>query len=242
MLKNQTVMNNSIDSFFREKLEEHSVAPDASAWSRVESGLSKKNKVVVWFRAAAALVLIAMGTWLFYSVNNTTENTEVVAELKSEIKTNEAIVPREEEQVQNQLPAVTDETTKNQRVAKVDKQRATPETKVEERDEVATPDLTEEPKVTLAENLVIEKTEITEVEIGEKREPIVIVYELKDIVKKKPDIDFEELPERKNGLKKVWEIASDVRNGESPIVGLRQAKEEILALNFRKDDKKNNSR
>ncbi|MCB0489229.1 MAG: hypothetical protein R2820_11740 [Cyclobacteriaceae bacterium] len=236
-------MNNSIDSFFREKLGEHSVAPDANAWSRIEGSLSKKNKAVVWFRAAAALALIAMGTWLFYNINATTESNQAVAETKPEVKTNETAQPKEEEQVPNQLPVVTDDIIKNQRVARADKQKATtPKARPEEQNELPPLDLTEELNVTLADNLVIEKTEIADVVVDEKREPIVIVYELKDIAKRKPDIDFEELPERKNGLKKVWEIASDVRNGDSPIVGLRQAKEEILALNFKKDDKKNNSR
>ncbi|MGE0587979.1 MAG: hypothetical protein AB7O48_05360 [Cyclobacteriaceae bacterium] len=236
-------MNNSIDSFFREKLEEHSVAPDANAWSRIEGGLSKKNKAVVWFRAAAALALIAMGTWLFHNLDTNTESTETVAEVKPEVKTNETVQSKEQGPAPNQLPVVTNEATKNQRAAKVDNQpTGTPEEKPEEQVEMLTWDLTEELNVTLADNMVVEKTEIGDVVVAEKREPIVIVYELKDIVKRKPDIDFEELPERKNGLKKVWEIASDVRNGDSPIVGLRQAKEEILALNFKKDDKKNNSR
>lgn len=236
-------MNNSIDSFFREKLEEHSVAPDASAWSRIEGGLSKKNKAVVWLRAAAALALIAMGTWLFYNVSSTTESTEAVAEANTEVKTNEIVQPKQEEPVPNQLPVVTEKSNKEQRVARVNKQTTTaPEIKPEEQTELPTLSLTEELNVTLADNIVIEESEITDVVIEEKREPIVIVYELKDIAKRKPDINLEDLPERKNGLKKVWEIASDVRNGDSPIVALRQAKEEILALNFKKDDKKNNSR
>lgn len=70
---------------------------------------------------------------------------------------------------------------------------------------------------------------------------MVIVYTLPEIKSRDRSANEDDLfKEKKTGLQKVMEIASEVRS-ESPIGGLRQAKNEILAFNFRKDkDERNN--
>ena len=81
---------------------------------------------------------------------------------------------------------------------------------------------------------------------SQKDAPLVIVYELKPIERRSEVaenqeslFELEPFPPKKNGFKKVLEVANDVRTGESPLGGLRQAKDEIFAFNFKKEDKNN---
>ena len=51
---------NKIDSFFKKKVEGATMEPRAEAWAKVEANLSKKNKGLIWFKTAAALLLMGL--------------------------------------------------------------------------------------------------------------------------------------------------------------------------------------
>jgi len=55
-------MSKQVDRLFREKLSDHRLAPSEDAWTRVEASLGKEKKSVIWFRAAAAIVLLGVLT------------------------------------------------------------------------------------------------------------------------------------------------------------------------------------
>ncbi|HYC84360.1 MAG TPA: hypothetical protein VEB86_04025, partial [Chryseosolibacter sp.] len=59
-------MNQQPDKLFREKLEGFSRPVSASAWSRVEAGLNKKNSKGLWLKIAAAVTLLAVAAFILW--------------------------------------------------------------------------------------------------------------------------------------------------------------------------------
>ena len=59
-------MNSQLDKFFKDKLADHTIAPSKEAWTKVESGLTKKNNNIIWLRVAAAILMAGLGVifWL----------------------------------------------------------------------------------------------------------------------------------------------------------------------------------
>jgi len=53
-------MSNQIDDLFRKKLEGHSVEPGPLTWSRISARFIKKNRILIGYRAAAAIALMAL--------------------------------------------------------------------------------------------------------------------------------------------------------------------------------------
>ncbi len=228
-------MNDALDNLFKKRLSDHSLEPGPEAWSRISSSLTKKNNKIIWYRAAAGILLASLLLWFFTSRDNS--NTENIADRKSTIEKNsEPVQP---------IQKMEEESDKNNK----DENEATPVPTVE-----SSKPLLAQKKKSQQRNVAKDVTKsamddeqagdplenIASIETEKESKPIVIVYELSEI-NKKPASEFvlEPLPEKRNKLRKVLEVANDVRTGESPLNGLRQAKEEIFAFNFKKDDKKN---
>lgn len=250
-------MNNRIDKLFESKLSQYAIEPDANAWSRVAANLPKKNNRIILFRAAAgiAIACLALILWLYRGTDNAIDNelaqgTRDINQ-KNEKVTNEEALKKDETlnsnkehnaiKSQQQLPLiVTQINTKKKRVDKKTEPNE-PDTKVEIKLEEQTTKLAQidltQIKIEQIETLEFTPTTITQ---SEANKPIVIVFELPEVIKKKDPLDLDLTPQKKSGIKRVLELANDVRTGESPIAGLRQAKEEIFALNFKKEDKNNN--
>lgn len=233
-------MNNQLDNLFKNKLEGHTIEPAPKAWSRVASGLTKKNNTILWFRAAAALMItcLAFTLWFYTNKNSTSPSTlaqtkkvSAVPEKELAKQGNEQIATIEISTVQKNEKKPTIKN-RNQEVIKAHVQQKKTEKVIEQM-----------PITEVASNEIgiMEKPFTERPTVDPVKPAIVIVYELK-AVERIPRLDLDQLPERKTGLKKVLEVANDVRTGEGPLGGLRQAKDEILAFNFRKDDKKNNNK
>jgi hypothetical protein len=224
---------NRIDELFKTKLANHQVAPSADAWQRVEAGLVKKNSAWVW-RLAAAFVLFGLlsGAWYLWNKNTGTQ-PELVQQPNTPQKENPVMV-QPEEQKQN---LVVETKTNNQRKQKVNSKAVVVENKKESKGEVITTTVEEqkfvltETEVTLAEN----KTETA------VRKPIVIEFTLDAIpVKVTEPVTIASVDDGKSGLQKILEKARDLKSGESELGSLRDAKNELFALDFRKDKTKRN--
>ncbi|MFZ1808585.1 MAG: hypothetical protein WAU36_15235 [Cyclobacteriaceae bacterium] len=235
-------MSNQIDNLFKKKLEAHSVEPAPSAWARVSSSASKKNKAVIWFRAAAALFLMASALWLY---NNTNENisSEIAKVTPEELRPEKPVAIQKEAEIKstedNNTTHASIPPAQKTKVPLIIQNNEKPKNENIERHRV---DLTTEPLELIAKidsNPIQDDSEIEASATKSLSKPIVIVYELKSYAKKsEPEID--PLFQKKNGLKRVLDVANNIRTGESPLGGLRQAKEDLFALNFKKEDKKNN--
>jgi hypothetical protein len=222
---------NRIDELFKNKLANHPVTPSADAWQKVEAGLTKKNNAWVW-RLAAALVLFGLvsGAWYMWS-----KNTEVQPELVQQpIPSPQKEIPvlvQPEEQKQNLVAETkTEEQPKQNKKSTIIQS----ETKKEETEKV-----NPEPEVVIqAEVLITEnKTEPTPA-----RKPIVIEFTLDalPVNMTEPEVAVANADDDKSGLQKILEKARDIKSGESELGSLRDAKNELFALDFRKDKTKRN--
>jgi len=239
------VMSNQIDNLFKKKLEAHSMEPGPGAWKKISSSTSKKNKAVIWFRAAAALLLMASALWLF---NNTTDNrsSEIAKVIPEKIKTDEPVVTQKEadKTISSEENNVTQTPVPPTKKSKVPTGVPNNEKAKNEKAEPLRIDIITETLETVAQidsNEAQDDFKIDPSTPEGTAKPIVIVYELKSYAKTAaPEPEMESLLQKKNGLKKVLDVANNIRTGESSLGGLRQAKEDLFALNFKKEDKKNN--
>ncbi len=218
---------NRIDELFRNKLANHPVAPSADAWQKVEAGLTKKNSVWVW-RLAAALVLFGLvSAW--YLWRSAEVQPELVQQPTPPTQKEIPVIVQPEEQKKN-LAETKKETPLNQ---KINSKRATTEIKKEEPEKVNTiqPEVTIQPEILITEN----KTESTPV-----RKPIVIEFTLDAIPATITEPAMASTGDDKSGLQKILEKARDIKNGESELGSLRDAKNELFAFDFRKDKTKRN--
>jgi hypothetical protein len=73
--------------------------------------------------------------------------------------------------------------------------------------------------------------------------PIVLEYRLETIEVPGPGPVAESASvtesNEKSGLRKVIDFAWDAKNSDGPLANMRQAKDELFALNFKKDKQKN---
>lgn len=234
-------MSNEIDKFFKGKLADHSVKPGPEAWSKIESGLSKKNKTIIWFRSAAVLAMIglAIGLWFIsekskveqpVAINKATDVVKEIPENKiAEADPGDEVVKEPLPVVRRSKPTLTKKTSKN------------PPAKEAKNIALVNDSTTQQLAISNEESIELLPAIELPIESKVESKSMVIVYTLPEIKTKNESTREDELfKEKKTGLQKVMEIASEVRS-ESPLGGLRQAKNEILAFNFRKDkDERNN--
>ncbi len=231
-------MSNPIDKFFKDKLAEHTIEPGEKAWEKVSSGLTKKNRTVIWFRAAAALLLVGMASLLWFYTNTTSTEPQVITKYE-EVKPK---IAEQDDSTKEKIEVPLQNTIPNKPSSQVDLAQQTEKVKTDKG--TLKPEAMPNKTATQPEEILIAEIDMPEIEVTEtiakteQTKSIVIVYELKAIPKRNTsDSEIASIPEKKTGLKKVLEIAQDVRSGDSPLGGLRQAKEEILAFNFKKDVK-----
>lgn len=245
-------MNNRIDKFFESKLSQHAIEPDAKAWSRIAANLPKKNNAVIWFRAAAGIAIagLALMLWFYSGTDSAIDNqlaqdaSDKKAKNQEGTKTEQVVSSNKEDssiknKQQQPLIAAQNYTKKKDNTKKIEQNEGDTKTGMnleEQTKEVAQIEFAEI-KMEQVETIDLTTSSTTNTEAGK---PIVIVFELPEVTKKKDPLDLDLTPQKKSGIKRVLELANDVRTGESPIAGLRQAKEEIFALNFKKEDKNNN--
>lgn len=228
---------NRIDELFKNKLANHQVAPSADAWQKVEAGLTKKNNAWVW-RLAAAFVLFGLlsGAWYLWNTNSEAQ-PELVQQPSTPQKENTVLV-QPEEQKQNLVAEVETKSESEQTKKKTTKTN-TSETKKETQPEKAEKENVEESVV------VISQTEVSvaenKTEPAPARKPIVIEFTLEPMpAVTEPPVVLASADDDKSGLQKILEKARDIKNGDSELGSLRDAKNELFALDFRKDKTKRN--
>ena len=236
---------NNVDKFFASKLSEHTIEPGDKAWSHIAANLPKKNNAILWFRAAAGIAIAGLALMLWFYSGTDESFNQNIAQQSEETQPVDEKASKEDELLT--ATAETNSVNQDQKPATIKKEyaqaAAQPKKKAEKNE---TMPLAQEPAVQIAqvEQPVttnaeqLEQIDLTATVVGEETsKPIVIVFELKEITKKENPYELDLSPQKKSGIKKVLEIANDVRTGDSPIGGLRQAKEEIFAFNFKKEDK-----
>ncbi|HEX8061253.1 MAG TPA: hypothetical protein VF473_09980 [Cyclobacteriaceae bacterium] len=229
-------MSNKVDKLFKDKLEGDSLQPSAQAWDKVEAHLGKKNKMVLWLRVAAALMLL--GLLMFVGVNWTGGNSEreIVRSQKPEVRSKDPEV-RSQKPEGGSGEAVVEEP-------KVNRKQNTPivipvlDQPLEQPVEQLA--IVPEPAVELQLNNKLQPTDVETQPTTHSPQPttqkgITLTYSLPAVKKQEAPAE-PMIAQKKTGFERVMEIAKEVKSGDA-LGELRQAKDDIFALDFRKDKK-----
>ncbi len=244
-------MENKIDQFFKNKIEDHSLPPSEVAWNKVAANLSKKNNAIAW-RIAAGILLIGTFISLIYWSQQSKPVPPSIAKGKPN-KENKSGAPERKSELQalhkknkraldlgkksGKQTVHTPTITKNSNLNKLTEEIALQPIREEEKN-VVTPAPIDETKGNtivlttkniIKEKLQLEATPLTKV-ASPARKSIKLEYTLDDFAPEEKAIATNEM--KNSGLKRVLELAREVKNGEGPI---RDIKNELFALNFKKN-------
>lgn len=214
---------NLIDQLFKGKLEGHRVTPRSESWAKVEASLSKKNDFGVAWRIAAGLVFfgLALGTGLYWRGNRQElATTPIEKDELIQSKTESMPLATAED---NQVPTADKKTPVIRKKSKIDPLVA-PILVVENKK-------TDVEEITITEPLVV----TPEMVVAKVEKPIVIEFTLEPLPAAPAVAD-----QKSNTFRKVLDKALDIKNGEGDFGSLREAKNELFALDFRKEKTKRN--
>ncbi|RAV98317.1 hypothetical protein [Pseudochryseolinea flava] len=244
-------MNQQPDKLFRDKLEQYQRTAPAPAWDRIEQGLDKKNKPAwLWLRIAAAILFLAVGTWFFWPSNATIDQSQQMSD-KNKSVPKKVLPPVEKDLPKEQQPKDIEpvgkkspsskEIQENINTSPVIKKKETHE-EVEQLEEVQTPlhasnnVIKEIP--TQENTTAIEPKQDVMIAKVEDQQNIKLVYSANAADKYlKKTVPSEATTETKktSRLQRLLDKAEDLKTNQDPIGEFRQAKNEILALNFRSE-------
>jgi hypothetical protein len=234
-------MSNRIDQLFKSKLGEHSLPPSEESWAKVQAGLSKKNSVIIYWRAAAAVALLGLlvSAWYLFNQSTITEQQQL-----SQSGTTETII---------QQPEIKQEPKTDQKQALDLTGKKKADIKKQSKRSLHTPvaqDLAV--KVDVSEHNEEQKTMEQLPEVNEsialvqevnQEKAVVIEFVLPTIV----ETNTSEMAvaaiedEKSTGIIKLLETARDVKNGDAEFSSsLRDMKNELFAFDFKKDKTKRN--
>jgi hypothetical protein len=230
-------MKQQPDSLFREKLEHLSMPAPEAAWGRIEKNLTGKKRFAWTLKIAAALVPIAVAAYVLWPAESKTENLAVVipALPKASI----------EENAQVKADAPVSKATKTQER----KQKSVISSNVNTLpNAVASSDIViEEVATTVNSSTLVEPTEIAAVETKQSEEVLTstVVFSAAEVdqkyLVKLEVLDATSTTETTSSFQKLLEKVSDLKHQQQGLGTLRQAKNEILALNFRNKKRERNN-
>ena len=223
-------MSKDLDRLFREKLADHKVVPSEAAWSKVEASLTKEKKGIVWFRAAAALVLLGLLTTTILWVRSGEETGPAMAKVDSVKKTPKPRVmmptPKKvQKSTEPKLPVMKSSSSKTKVYIAQEETKKEMEQPVQQQEVVSeTPLLVaqQEPQLVAQQEQPLVKT---------TKSSITLTYTLGPIPSQERAVAA---AEEKKGLQKVVSAARDAKNSEGVLTELRLMKDDLFALNFKK--------
>jgi len=220
---------NKIDDLFKKKLEDLTLDPSGEAWIKLNANLTKKNSGLIWFSAAAAIfllgILVASIIWLEKRELNQLETEQSQLLPTNSSNTNKLIA----DSIGKSLVAEANKITKVK--------RKSPPLKARTIKPLILPINVNEIEVEPSATEILLTETVVEVTIKEK--PIVIEYRLESILPQQKEAPLvAEAIEKKNGFQKALEFAREAKNSDSPLGDIRQAKDDLFALNFKKDKQK----
>lgn len=234
-------MSNRMDQLFKKKLSDHTLTPSPEAWSKIEAGLSKKNKFVIFWRAAAAFIMcgLLVGSWVYFQSKDENQIKQLAVGEKAKVEAATHESGKETRTTENLVKkeSTSHSTTVKKREVEVQKKNLivnTPQLAIIESKPTA--DIDPKEKETEILEVIEPKTTVAAVKV---EKPIVIEFTLDAIPSNQTTVAKVDEVE-KTQLKKIWDKALDIKNGETELGGLRMAKNELFALDFRKDKTKRN--
>jgi hypothetical protein len=223
-------MENNLDKLFRDKLEQHSIAPSAHAWEKVAARFPKKNNAwTLSWRIAAAVALLGVVGWfaIDFGKDDAVEITKDTTSPAIEQPKQEAAIKIKEDSKEKQHVEEMKRPESLQQVA-AQKANSKPVVKplpvVEDVKENWIEEIQQDQTVASVE----EVTEPVDIQLPSVKpaqaKSVVIVYNLAP-VESKQDVE----PAKTNRLKKVLEFAKDVKGGDATtFASVRNWKDNLL--------------
>ena len=242
-----------IDDLFRNKLEDYRPTPSKDVWAKLQGNLEgkKNNKKWLYLRIAAGLSLVALVTYILIFTagneagsNNLTAQNETNNASQEPKVTSNKLAEKENITVEELTPDKTEKdqnlsNNKNTKVLIAQSDIATKQIKGKGIELAMNQDLYySEILIRKVEVPVIDIDQLTILlsandDIDQERQSVTITYVIGDI---NPVILDKEAP-KQSKLKKAWEFAKNVKNGEEKLPNLRGIKNELLAFNKKKKNK-----
>lgn len=219
---------NAMDQLFREKLQEHSIPPGMQAWDRVTSAMMRK-KSTLWYRWAAVLVIgasVATTIWWTRTPNEIAKT--------SSASDQQPLATRQVPQTSKASPTLKKKEEKKfaKAIEKKTPQPASP-SEAEALDEVIVTTLP------VGEIAISESEPVSDPVPSSSEKSMVLVYTLDPVVTAEHSVPEE--VRKESSLNKVMDFARNVKNGESVIGDLKEAKLEFFALDHRKKSNSKNN-
>ncbi|MEQ8926154.1 MAG: hypothetical protein RLO81_10100 [Fulvivirga sp.] len=258
--------NKDLDSLFKNKLEDYEHQPAKDLWSSIDAQLPQKStKPKYWLLGIAASLLLLVGVAIGFYISHTEieqnqqqlanqtkdiEKTELIEESKtdasSEISDNDLLAVIEPNEKMEETPVKTIE--KKAAVSssiKTEHFKSNVEQPIaEEKVEEITPLPVETRPLELIAEKNIEPLDISNAtaaanKASEKQDvSSTIVFDIKEFTKENTTVLASANEEKKESkLKQLLNIAKDIKEGESGLSELREAKNDLFALNSKKNEK-----
>jgi hypothetical protein len=260
-------MNQQPDKFFRDKLENYQQPAPSRAWDKIETELEKKTHKGLWWKIAASLLLTALVSYTLWmgmskhDTNQTATTTEpktqkpVHKETPATTTPTEPATPAISPQVkkdpassgvalQSKRKPTIHGAHKNEALQQAEKKEAPQSTSVSPDESaygdgvvnsVATVTVTPQP----AAPAIAEPS--TPVDVAPKKIILTVTAAQSEKYLDKVALAEATSEEKKpSTFQKLLKKADDLKNNQDPFGGLRQRKNEILALNFKNEKRGQN--
>jgi hypothetical protein len=250
-------MNHQPDKFFREKLEGFQKTAPSLAWEKIEAGLDKKSNKGLWLKIAAAILFLAVGSFTLWSYRNSNATIEPQTAVNKERKVSTPVQKElQDQKVKADASSLSEEIKPEQIAANKPKNKKSksPVVVKEENQIPVEPETIAQAETTSQEVMPVvassaeaanpeEVIQITEPVVAvnsvETEEPVTIVYSAEEVNEKYLDkvalAKATSEQKKPSTFRKLLEKAYDLKNKQDPFGGLRQKKNEILALNFKSE-------
>lgn len=245
---------NNIDQLFKNKLDNYEATPSLDAWSKIESGLTKKNKGALWMKIAASIILLMTVGIIYQQSNSSKEEMEQIASDTTENNKNEVInsissdneISEKSDSIVFKLNKPNTQVTKASIINNTESAILKSEVKnemVAEQVDNNNPRLIEEKKepiqnnindvIEMAANELIASNTESVIEPKEKNSCVKIVYNLEPVIKVDSSILEKKATEnnmKDNVLGKIVAFAKNAKSSDVSLGNLRAAKDDFLSL------------
>jgi hypothetical protein len=243
------------DKLFREKLEGYQKQAPASAWDKLEAGLDKKSNKGLWMKVAASLLLVAVAAYLLLSntqlksdggESHIIANNNVVApaadkEIKTKSVDDNKISNQQSKDTSVEQLGSSKEKLNTSKItvahAKTESVRRVKEKDSEIDENQVINSVVETPSDVTSSSVTKDAPSVATTSSASTKSK-TIVFTVEEVNEKylNKNAITEATPSEDNPstLKKLLDKASDLTRDQDPIGELRQKKDEILALNFKK--------
>lgn len=243
-------MDQQPDKIFRDKLQGYDSPVPSQAWNRVAANIQPKRRAVWWLSAAAVALIGSAAVFLYPLTKKSTQLAETITQLPRQkqsptsnesdanaARSAEAITKKE---TSTPVPSANTNADKQSSRRKSTGPEKGKENSIE-REDLPLITLPEPELVAMAEKESVLPSVIEDTNAAETsgRKTITIVLSAKEVnekyLSKTNPAHATSAAEEASTLKNMLDKAYDLTHNQSPLGELRQKKNEILAMNFRKD-------